>query len=341
LATVPNRADVLEAAGRVYRFARHTSLVLDPVLSERLDCHVLLKLETEQPVGSFKVRGAANKMIELPETEVVAASSGNHGIAVAYVASQLGKRATIVLPENVNPRKEARIRELGAATIRHGTSSEERGPFAQELARQKSSAYIPSFDDPRIIAGQGTLGLEIQNAVSADAILCPVGGGGLISGIALAYERSKAPLLFGVQPEGAASMQASLSAGNPVSIPVETIADGISVSRPGELTFSIVRDRVKEILTVSDTEILTATKELWRRSGRLIEPASASVVAAALRWSVKWKGLAARPTLVLVISGGNVSDDIRDQVSRAGAWAARAHDPIRRGIPRPTGSSNP
>ncbi|MGC2035286.1 MAG: threonine/serine dehydratase [Thermoplasmata archaeon] len=318
MATVPHRADVLEAADRVYRFARHTSLVRDPGLSERLDCDVLLKLETEQPVGSFKVRGAANKLIELTETEVIAASSGNHGIAVAYVASRLGKRATIVLPENVNPRKEARIRELGATTIRHGVSSEERGPFARELARQKGSAYIPSFDDPRIITGQGTLGLEIQNAISADAILCPVGGGGLISGIALAYEGSETALLFGVQPEGAASMQASLSAGKPVSIPVDTIADGISVSRPGELTFSIVRDRVQEILTVSDTEILTATQELWQRSGRLIEPASASVVAAALRWSEKWKGLAARPTLVLVISGGNISDEIRDQVTRAG-----------------------
>jgi threonine dehydratase len=246
---------------------------------------------------------------------VVASSSGNHGIAVAYVAAKLGRRATIVLPEKPNPQKRAAIEALGARTILRGAASDERNAFARRLAEEREACLVPPFDDPRIIAGQGTVGLEVQEAgPPANAVLAPVGGGGLLSGVALSYPPDGSPVLFGVQPEGAASMRASLEAGEPVTAPARSFADGITVSRPGKLTFSVFRRRVREVLTVTDEEIFDATRTLWREASLPVEPASASTLAAALRYPERWRGASDRPTVVLVLSGGNVSDSVRARI---------------------------
>jgi threonine dehydratase len=319
-----DRSAVQEAARVVYRFAVRSPLRRDAELSDLLGADVYLKLENEQPVRSFKIRGATNLLVRIDEPEVVASSSGNHGIAVAYVAARLGRRATIVLPENPNPAKRAAIEAEGARVILRGTSSDERNAFARRYAEERGARLVPPFDDPRIVAGQGTVGLEIQAETHVDVLFCPVGGGGLLSGIALAYPPPDAPTLYGVQPEGAASMRASLAAGRPVTVDARSIADGITVSRPADLTFGIVRDRARDLLVVRDEEILDATRLLYSRSGLLVEPASASTLAATLRYPSLWRPSdRPRPTVVLVLSGGNVSDEVRRRIASGDGSSSR------------------
>jgi threonine dehydratase len=321
------RPEVLDAAARVYRFAIRTSLRREEYLSRRLDADVYVKLESEQPVGSFKIRGATHRLVGETASEVVASSSGNHGIAVAYVAARLGRPATIVLPEKPNPTKRAAIERLGARVLLRGDTSETRNAFARRYADERGALLVPPFDDPKIVAGQGTVGLEIQDQLRADVLFCPVGGGGLLSGVAVSYEPEAAPALYGVQPEGAASMRSSIEAGRPVSVDARSFADGITVSRPSDLTFSIVRERVREIFTVRDDEILEATRTLWTECDCRVEPASAATVAAALRHRSRWRPSGGpRPTVVLVLSGGNISDEVRRRIE--------GHDGPSRGSPR-------
>ncbi|MEM3851738.1 MAG: threonine/serine dehydratase [Methanomassiliicoccales archaeon] len=296
--------EVKNAADVVYRFAIKTPVFRDRHMSLRIRRDVLLKMETFQPVHSFKIRGATNKLCRIEEKKVITASSGNHGIAVAYVCSELGKEATVVVPENVNKAKLRMIRELGAETIAFGNSSDERISYARKLSKQTGAPLIPSFDDIQIIAGQGTAGLEIE---PPDVLICPVGGGGLIAGIASALTDKKTRI-FGVQPEGAAAMAQSLQLARQVSIKAKTIADGIAVETPGKLPLEIVRNRVEAILTVSDEEIIDAFREMWEYSHVLMEPASASTVAALVRYKERILRKEDR-SVMLIISGANVSDE--------------------------------
>ena len=303
------KSSVTDASGTVYAHCIRTPLYRDFHLSRETGMEVYLKLELYQPVRSFKIRGAANKISRIREDTIITASSGNHGIAVAYMAARLGKRAIIVLPENVNQSKLQMIRDMGAEVVFRGTTSDERIAYVKEYASAHGIPLIPSFDDPEIIGGQGTIGLEIQDQQQVDAVICPIGGGGLISGIALSYEGVESTVIFGVQAEGAQSMKISVESGRPVTSRSETIADGIMVSTPGDVNVAIVKERVRDILLVSDEEIIDAVREMWRSSHILMEPASASTVAALKRYRDKLASSGVRK-VALIITGGNVSDTV-------------------------------
>ncbi len=300
---------VTEASKVVYRYCIRTPLYRDFHLSRLTGLDVRLKLELYQPVRSFKIRGAANKLSRISQDTVITASSGNHGIAVAYMAAMLGKKAVVVLPQNVNPSKLQMIKDMGAEVAFSGTTSDERIKYASDYSARTGIPLIPSFDDPEIIGGQGTIGLEMQEQMDLDAVLCPIGGGGLISGIALSYAGNRSTSIMGVQAEGAQSMNLSVHEGKPVTSRSETIADGIMVSTPGAINVSIVKEHVRGILLVSDEEIVEAVKEMWNSSHLLIEPASASTVAALKRYGPE---LVSRGVnrVALIITGGNVSDKV-------------------------------
>lgn len=300
---------VTEASKIVYSYCIKTPLYRDFHLSRVTGLDVRLKLELYQPVRSFKIRGAANKLSRIRKDTVITASSGNHGIAVAYMAAMLGKKAIVVLPQNVNPSKLQMIRDMGAEVAFSGTTSDERIKYASDYAASTGIPLIPSFDDPEIIGGQGTIGLELQEQMELDAVLCPIGGGGLISGIALSYSDSSSTNIIGVQAEGAQSMNLSVREGKPVTSSSETVADGIMVSTPGAINVSIVKEHVSSILLVSDEEIVEAVKEMWHSSHLLIEPASASTVAALKKYGSELSSRGVK-RVALVITGGNVSDTV-------------------------------
>ncbi len=301
--------EIVEDASRVvYRHCIRTPLYRDAHLSALTGMDIYLKMELYQPVHSFKIRGASNKLSRIEGPEVITASSGNHGIAVAFVAGELGKKAIVVLPEDVNPSKLQMIRELGAEVVLKGRSSDERMRYAADYAASHSIPLIPSFDDAHIIGGQGTIGLEIQEQKDVGCIISPIGGGGLISGIALSYG-GRGTQIFGVQAEGACSMYKSVGAGTPVTADSNTVADGIMVSTPGAVNVSIVRERVREIFLVSDNDIIDAFREMWSHSHVLMEPASASTVAALLK-NASVLGEKGITSAALIITGGNVSDKV-------------------------------
>jgi len=270
------------------------------------------KLECFQPTRSFKVRGAANKILTLSERErrrgVVTASSGNHGMAVAYVAQKLGIDATIVLPTTVIPEKLQMIKSLGAQTEFFGTQEDERLSRAKQIEKEQGKTLVKSFNDAAIIAGQGTCGLEVMEALpDIDSIFVPIGGGGLVSGIASAIKLNpdtRNVKVIGVQPEGAPSMYNSWKLGKVTALAAtNTIADGTSIRVPGNLTFAIVKKFVDDIILVSDKEILDATRQLIRNEHILAEPSGAESFAGLLKYrKSKNAGKA-----VAVVSGGNIS----------------------------------
>ena len=263
--------------------------------------------ENRQRTGSFKIRGACNHIFQLDKEKgkkgIIAASSGNHGQAVAYAASLLGYPVTIVVPENASPVKVAAAQAYGAEIIRCGTLSTQRRAKAYQLAAERGCAFVHGFDDPHVIAGQGTIGLEILAELpGVDAILVPVGGGGLISGIATAVKESRPGVkVFGVEPSLSNSMYLSLKAGEiaELSSPPKTMADGLRSNKPGQLTFQIVKKYVDDILLV--TEEIERPDNLLS-GGRCWQSLGAVTVAAALAGKVPLKD----KTVVAVVSGGNV-----------------------------------
>jgi threo-3-hydroxy-L-aspartate ammonia-lyase len=273
-----------------------------------------LKPENIQPVGAFKIRGAHAKITALSDAErqagVVTYSSGNHAQAVARSARLLGVRAVIVMPDNAPAVKVAGVERDGADIVRCGPGSDERRRVAEQLATERGLTMVPPFDDAEIIAGQGTVGLEIaEDLPEVTSVVVPIGGGGLISGVAAAI-KALAPRVrvVGVEPDAAADARASLAAGEIVSWPVEqtgrTIADGLRVSAVGVLPFAHIRTLVDEIVTVSDDEIREAMVLLATRARLIAEASGAAAMAAHLSGRIpRAPGDGAR---VVVISGGNV-----------------------------------
>ena len=270
-----------------------------------------LKCESLQPGGAFKIRGAFNMVAQLSPEErkrgVITYSSGNHGQAVALAARQLGAAAVIVMPETAPKIKVEGARGFGAEVVFEGTTSLHRRARAEDLAAERGLVMIPPFDHEQIIAGQGTLGLEIlEQLPTARTVLVPIGGGGLISGVAAAVKQSRPDVaVVGIEPSGAAGMKRSLEAGEVRTLEgSKSIADGLMAARPGDLNFAHVQRFVDRIDTVDDEQIAAAVRWLFLRAKIVAEPSGAVTVAAALRAAATYT-----PPVVAIISGGNLSPE--------------------------------
>jgi threonine dehydratase len=301
-------ADIRAAKSRIGSDIIRTPLVPCDAPSDRAGIPVYLKLENLQRTGAFKVRGALNKVKSFTSEELrlglICASSGNHGLGVAYAASSVGARCIVVLPENANPHKVALLKKLGAEIISHGTTSDVRQMKVDELTERHGYAQVHPFSDPALIAGQGTVGLEIlEDLPDVEEVYVPVGGGGLISGISVAIkEQRPTARVYGVEPEQSNAMSEALRHGGPVALErVATIADGLAAKITEKINFSIVRSFVDEIILVSEREIVDATLFLLEHAKVLVEPSAAASFAGVLA-NPKKNGKA-----VAVVSGGNVS----------------------------------
>ena len=310
----PRLADILAARERIREVAVRTPLVESPALSERFGRDVYLKLECFQPTKVFKIRGAYNKISQLSSESVVAASSGNHGMAVAYSSRLLGKKCTVVVPETAVLEKVKTIAEFGAEVVKFGRYSGQRESKAREIAAATGAAFVPPFNDPDVIAGQGTCGLEITEQLKEfDSVIVPVGGGGLISGISIAVKSlSPSSRVFSVEPQGAAKLSSSLKEGRIVTIESpSSVADGLIPNGVGEIGFEICRENVDGSFEVTDEQIVSAVGLLMREAHVFAEPSGAAPVAALLAGQ-DLDRLGRR--VVCVISGGNVSLDLLKKV---------------------------
>ena len=279
-------------------------------LDERTGFRVWLKAENFQRTGSFKVRGAFNMVLHLSPSErargVITASAGNHGQAVAYVAHHQAIPGYVVMPERANPGKVSAVREYGAEAILHGRLWDDAFARSRELAAEKGLVYVHPFKDRHIMAGQGTIGLEIHEALpDLDAVLVPIGGGGLLAGIAMAM-RLLAPnvRIIGVEPEGSANMCLSRRSGAATDLhEVTTFADGLATRATDPDVFQLIDETVDDLVTVSDEEILLAIRFLLERAKLVAEPAGAATVAALLARRVS---LTAGSRTLALVSGGNL-----------------------------------
>ncbi len=306
-------ADIQAAAARVRGVARRT-----PVIPSARD-GVFLKCENMQPMGAFKMRGAYNMVAQLaPDVRargVITYSSGNHGQAVAMAAQRLGAPSVIVMPETAPGVKVDGARAYGAEVVFAGRTSFDRKHRAEEIAAARGLTIVPPFDHEWIIAGQGTVGLEIlEQCPDVRTVFVPVGGGGLIAGVATAIKRTRADVqVIGVEPAGAAKMSTSLAAGQPVTLEKTTsIADGLLTLRPGELTFAHAQAFVDAVWTVTDDEIASAVQWLFATAKIVVEPSGAAATAGILA--------RAQPSgqTVAVVSGGNVApEDFARYITRA------------------------
>ncbi|MEH7123189.1 threonine/serine dehydratase [Bacillus sp. JJ1773] len=300
--------DIQAAREIIKDFTYVTPILKSDQLSKVCGNQIYLKSEHLQKTGSFKIRGAANKVIQAVQDGakyVTAASSGNHGQAVAYIANQYGVPATIVVPEDISFCKENAIKGYNGRIEKCGTTSAERLPRAKEIAAQENGIYIPPYDDTYIMAGQGTIGLEILDQIhDVDAIIVPIGGGGLISGILTAIkERNPKIKVIGVEPALANDTYLSFEKKQIISIPgTNTIADGLRTNQPGDVTFPILMKYLDDIVLVSEAEIRRAFSFVMERMKQLIEPSSATTVAAAMFNKLPFQ----EKKIVTVISGGNV-----------------------------------
>jgi threo-3-hydroxy-L-aspartate ammonia-lyase len=310
--------DVQAAAAAVRGAVRETPVV--PCAGEAWR-HLWLKCENLQVVGAFKARGALAMMLRVPreriQAGVITYSSGNHGQAVAWAARRLGVAATIVMPTTAPAIKIDGVRRLGGDVQFAGTTTLERRALAERLRDEHELVMVPPFDHADVIAGQGTLGLELVSQVpTVTAVYVPIGGGGLIAGVAAAVKGLRPTVrIVGVEPEGAPKMTRSLAAGQPVTLDaVGSIADGLLAVRPGDLPFVHVRSLVDEVVTVSDEELRAAMRWLALDLKLVVEPSGAASVAAARR-------LAPAGTAgvhVAVVSGGNVRPELLAEVVGAG-----------------------
>jgi threonine dehydratase len=304
-------SDVSQARERIRMLARQTPLVPVSLPDGR---ELYLKCENLQPGGAFKIRGACNMLAQLSEESrrrgVITYSSGNHGQAMALAARTVGAPAVVVMPTTAPPIKIEGARAYGAEVIFAGTTSLDRRTVAEQVAGERGLTMVPPFDHEWIIAGQATIGLEILEALPDVAtVVVPIGGGGLAAGIAAAVKLTRPHVrIVGVEPSGAASMQASLRAGHPLTLPAtSSVADGLLALRPGELTFEHVQRFVDEVITVEDEDIVHAVVWAFRAAKLVVEPSGAASLAAVLRKALRQP--AANGSMVAILSGGNLAPE--------------------------------
>jgi len=300
---------------KVYDVAIESPLDLAPTLSRRLGNRVLLKREDQQPVFSFKLRGAYNKMAHLTVAErargVIAASAGNHAQGVALAAQRLGCKATIVMPETTPQIKIAAVEARGAKVVLHGDSYSDAYARAMELQRESRATFVHPYDDPDVIAGQGTIGMEILRQCQGpiDAIFVAIGGGGLVSGIAAYVKRVRPEIrIIGVQPEDSDAMARSLAAGRRVKLAhVGLFADGVAVKQVGKETFRLARQYVDDIVLVDTDAICAALKDVFEDTRSILEPAGALSIAGVKAWVERHR--AKDKTYVAIACGANMNFD--------------------------------
>ncbi|ELY76624.1 threonine ammonia-lyase [Natrinema pallidum] len=302
--------DILEARERVRETSRHTPLEHSHTYSSMTGADIHLKLENFQRTGSFKIRGATNRIATLSEAQtdagVVTASAGNHAQGVALAATRSGVDSKIVMPEHAPISKVKATKNYGAEVVLSGQDYNEAAERAHEIERAEDRTYVHAFDDEYVMAGQGTIGLEIlEDCPDVDTVVVPIGGGGLISGIATAIKEQKPETrVIGVQADGASSVAKSLEKGEPIALDgVDTIADGIATRSVGERTFPHIQEYVDEVVTVSDPEIAVALVYLLERSKTVVEGAGAVPLAAVLFEKFQYD---ADETIVPALCGGNI-----------------------------------
>ena len=334
LDTLSISAEAIEqAAGDLDPYLKPTPLQFSRAFTSKSGCEVHLKLEGVQPIRAFKVRGALNKLIRMAPADraqgVVTASAGNHGQGVAYAALTFGIPATVYVPANANQLKIEAIKRLGARVIEHGRTYQD--AFLEARRNQGAQTFLHAYDDADVIAGQGTVAVELLNDLPGDyrlapptgaevaaerperlpafdTVIVPIGGGGLIAGIAgYLKQRSPAVKVVGVEPVGAAGMKASLDAGHPVTLErIHTIADGLAASRPGDITFDIAKSCIDQMVLVEDAEMVRAIKLYFEWEHLLAEPAGAAALAALLYRYSPSPG----ERVVVILSGANVTDEV-------------------------------
>jgi threonine dehydratase len=316
--TLPTAADIAAAAGRLKGVAVRTPLINAPVLDERLGARVFLKAETLQRTGSFKFRGAYNKISQIPSERraagVVAYSSGNHAQGVAAAARLLGLRATIVMPSDAPRLKRARTEALGAEVIAYDRNKEDRAAIAARIVAERGATLVPPYDDPLIIAGQGTIGVEIVDDLAAlglapDVVVVGASGGGLAAGISLGVKaRVPTAKFYTVEPEGFDDTLRSFQSGRREANPrlSGTICDALMSNMPGELTFPITRELIGQGLTASDAEVARAVRYAFEELKLVVEPGGAIGLAALLAGKPAVQG----KLVVGILSGGNVDAEL-------------------------------
>jgi threonine dehydratase len=311
-------ADIQSARNTIRDVIVATPLLPARRLSVELGANIFYKAENTQYSGSFKIRGAYNTIAHLSDAErargLIAPSAGNHAQGVAQAAQMCGVKATIVMPERAPLTKVMATRSFGAEVVLHGASFDDAVAHARDLQQRHGYTYIHAFDHPRVIAGQGTIGLELAEALPRlDLLVVPIGGGGLIGGIAIALKALQPDVhIIGVQAAGCAPVPASLAAGRPIAVArASTIADGIAVKCPGELTLPIIQRYVDEVVTVTDEEIVMAIAHVVQMSRLVVEGAGAAGVAALLSGKVP---VSPGATVATILCGGNIDATLLTRV---------------------------
>ena len=311
--------DIKQAAKRLKDVVYKTPITYSYSLSEISGANVFLKLESLQRTGSFKIRGAYNKLCKLNGTDrrVIAASAGNHAQGVALAAKLLGMKANLVMPEGTPINKIVAVRHYGADVFLHGNTFDDAYAYARRLEKESGDLFVHAFDDPDVIAGQGTIGLEIiESLKDVESVIVPVGGGGLISGVSTAIkEKNPRIKIIGVQSKNAPSMSISLKKGTIVETGSgQTIADGIAIKKAGTLTFEIAKKYVDDIISVDDNEIEDALLLLTERKRIVVEGAGAAALAGLLKRKNKFR----KKNVLILVSGGNIDINILAKIIERG-----------------------
>jgi threonine dehydratase len=313
--------DIQQARERMKGVVHKTPLEFSQTFSRLSGNNVYMKLENLQKTGSFKVRGSYNKIMSLSKEErergVIAASAGNHAQGVAYSSSMIGIPCTIVMPKGAPLSKIQATQGYGANVILHGDVFDESLEYALKLKEETKATFVHPFDDPAVIAGQGTIGVELfEQLDSIDAVICPVGGGGLLSGIAIAMKQKNPSIqVYGVESTACASTTAATKHSKPIMItPANTIADGIAVKRIGDLTFSYIQKYVDDIVCVDETDISRTMLHLLERNKLLVEGSAACSLAALLYKKIPLQG----KNVVAILSGGNVDVTLISRIIERG-----------------------